>query len=70
MRKIIITFKYINGTEKINSRPEGSGRKGDNYRIKKKDTGEASFIYRDKNEDEDPFITLPSNVKSSDGTLL
>ena len=58
MRKIIITFKYINGTEKIN------------YRIKKKDTGEASFIYRDKNEDEDPFITLPSNVKSSDGTLL
>ena len=37
--------------EKINSRPEGSGRKGDNYQIKKKDTREASFIYRNKNKE-------------------
>ena len=29
MRKILITIKYINGVGKINSRPGGSGRKGD-----------------------------------------
>ena len=39
MRKILITIKYIDGVEKIN------------YRIKKKDTGEASFIYRNKNKE-------------------
>ena len=35
----------------VNFRPEGPGRKGGNCRIKKKDTGEASFIYRNKNRE-------------------
>lgn len=39
MRKIIITIKYITGLEKFN------------YRIKKKDAGEASFIYWNKNKE-------------------
>ena len=63
MRKILITIKYIDGTEKINVQREVVRRNVVNvqrevvrrnvvnYRIKKKDTGEASFIYRNKNRE-------------------
>ena len=52
MRKIIIsipTIKYIISVEKINRR------------IKKKDTGEASFIYRNRTKDEDPLNIMHHN---------